>query len=67
MTHRVNHILRNSHYGVKYSCTKRQLKSMPIQAIRIANNTKQGAFTNMQLIIGKKNSTILFKKTQAFI
>lgn len=50
MTHRVNHILRNSHYGIKYSCTKRQLKSIQIQAICITNNTKQGAFTNMQFI-----------------
>ena len=50
MTHGVNHILRNARYGIKYSCTKRELKSIQIQAVCIPQNINQGAFTHMQLL-----------------
>lgn len=33
MTHRVNHILRNSDYGIKYRCTKTQPHSIQNQAV----------------------------------
>lgn len=50
MTHRVNHILRNSRYGIKYSCAKRQLKSIQIHTTHITNSGKQGSLTDMQLV-----------------
>lgn len=40
MTHRVNHILRNSDYGIKYRCTKRQPKSIQNQAVCITSDIK---------------------------